>query len=694
MPVYTNLIYEGLLTVASGLSAIDPAVMEVASPRLSVAASASKPAAYSEANGSSMHALSTADLRPTFPLSHDAALDRIPLAFSSPASRGGVNRAGGGGRGDDRHVHVAATKTVKVTPPSTAYASPVAEEVVFAGPAAYHKRRADQDSDEIVMPMLPPPVRIYCPKCNKAFIRTGYLQRHLRIHHSNAPPKQPTTHTSVPPAVPVEAAAMTAMLAMPAMPTVPLVASASATLPADATLVHQHAPIALPGQAAATTAAPAPVPHSKHVSTAEGGFNAPIPMMPSPAATPTVTLSPAIAAFNAANNTALPMQLQEPATAVYTLPRPAVTGSAAPIVPSRQMHERIDPLMGLGETPAGNFFTQVQVTRYIPTVNVPIQASNVVSVNGVSDSNSNTSLTKMPAALAPIPEPATAPGSTATAAAAAAAAATATATAAATPVAAGINQMSRATTMAGPAAAADNNLNVGNSILAPPMLTMSSALLVPSPSPSPSQMRNATTRTSTTGEAGGNAAASTVGPNHAVDDEDGEGRPGHDGQKVHICPSCNKKFGQMGNLNRHMLVHTNEKPYVCNTCGKGFSQKSHLKTHMVCHTGAKPFQCINCDKRFTQHGHLKQHLANHEKALVESRALRCYLQGCATKSWLNRSDYQLHMEEVHSAAVEQPGRASNVGGSGGSGAGGGGSVSGGGSVGKSMEVEVELEVGV
>eukprot|EP00729_Bicosta_minor_P001598 gene1598-28506_t len=246
--------------------------------------------------------------------------------------------------------------------------------------------------------------------------------------------------------------------------------------------------------------------------------------------------------------------------------------------------------------------------------------------------------------------------------------ATAIASAAATPVtvaavAAGINQTSRATTMAGPAAAADINLNVGNSILAPPMLTMSSALLVPSPSPSPSQMRNATTRTSTTGDAGGNASASTVDPNHAVDndDDDHEGRPGHDGQKVHICPSCNKKFGQIGNLNRHMLVHTNEKPYVCNTCGTVFSQKSHLKTHMVCHTGAKPYQCIHCDKRFTQHSHLKQHLANHEKALVERRTLRCYLQGCATKSWLNRSDYQLHMEEVHSAAVEQPGRARNVG---------------------------------
>lgn len=261
--------------------------------------------------------------------------------------------------------------------------------------------------------------------------------------------------------------------------------------------------------------------------------------------------------------------------------------------------------------------------------------------------------------------------------------ATATASAAATPVtvaavAAGINQTSRATTMAGPAAAADINLNVGNSILAPPMLTMSSALLVPSPSPSPSQMRNATTRTSTTGDAGGNASASTVDPNHAVDndDDDHEGRPGHDGQKVHICPSCNKKFGQIGNLNRHMLVHTNEKPYVCNTCGTVFSQKSHLKTHMVCHTGAKPYQCIHCDKRFTQHSHLKQHLANHEKALVERRTLRCYLQGCATKSWLNRSDYQLHMEEVHSAAVEQPGRARNVGSSGGSGGGGGGSAGG------------------
>ena len=130
-----------LLTVASGVAAIDPGIMTL-------------PSGCSSGSVVPAQAvLSSSDLRPTFPLSHDPVLARTPLVLPSSACGGEV------GENDESQRNA-------------------------KGPAAYHKVQTGQDSDEIVMPMLPPPPRIYCPVCNKAFIRAGYLQRHMHSQHS------------------------------------------------------------------------------------------------------------------------------------------------------------------------------------------------------------------------------------------------------------------------------------------------------------------------------------------------------------------------------------------------------------------------------------------------------------------------------------------------------------------------------
>lgn len=49
------------------------------------------------------------------------------------------------------------------------------------------------------------------------------------------------------------------------------------------------------------------------------------------------------------------------------------------------------------------------------------------------------------------------------------------------------------------------------------------------------------------------------------------------------CPVCELNFGQISDLNRHLVRHTGRKPFRCDYCGLQFSQKSNLKRHMAVH---------------------------------------------------------------------------------------------------------------
>ncbi|XP_031619472.1 uncharacterized protein LOC116338402 [Contarinia nasturtii] len=73
------------------------------------------------------------------------------------------------------------------------------------------------------------------------------------------------------------------------------------------------------------------------------------------------------------------------------------------------------------------------------------------------------------------------------------------------------------------------------------------------------------------------------------------------------CRLCEYSSNLMGNINRHMRIHTGDRPYQCDICDKGFTQLHNMKKHKVTHTDEIPFYCRGCFNGFSRRADRETH---------------------------------------------------------------------------------------
>ncbi|XP_009893690.1 PREDICTED: zinc finger and BTB domain-containing protein 17 [Charadrius vociferus] len=110
----------------------------------------------------------------------------------------------------------------------------------------------------------------------------------------------------------------------------------------------------------------------------------------------------------------------------------------------------------------------------------------------------------------------------------------------------------------------------------------------------------------------------------------------HSGEKPYVCVHCQRQFADPGALQRHVRIHTGEKPCQCLICGKAFTQASSLIAHVRQHTGEKPYVCERCGKRFVQSSQLANHIRHHDNI----RPHKCTV---CNKAFVNVGDLSKHI---------------------------------------------------
>lgn len=110
---------------------------------------------------------------------------------------------------------------------------------------------------------------------------------------------------------------------------------------------------------------------------------------------------------------------------------------------------------------------------------------------------------------------------------------------------------------------------------------------------------------------------------------------------TYVCYMCDKQFGSVQQLTRHLLSHPDELNFTCNECGKGFQRKSQLVQHAAVHS-SRPYTCKECHKTFAHKTHLRRHEVVHS-GLRPHQCRVCH-QSFSRKSSLSRH-YFIHTTE-------------------------------------------------
>ncbi|XP_047038208.1 gastrula zinc finger protein XlCGF57.1-like [Helicoverpa zea] len=139
-------------------------------------------------------------------------------------------------------------------------------------------------------------------------------------------------------------------------------------------------------------------------------------------------------------------------------------------------------------------------------------------------------------------------------------------------------------------------------------------------------------------------------------------------QKSYTCDVCGKSFYQKGNLQDHILHHSDSRPYQCEICKSSYKTKRGLRSHITSHNAEKPFACDQCGKCFR----LKKQLSNHSIVHTDSYPHVCsycnkgfrfkplltlhlrqhtgvkpYSCEICQREFTNWSNYNKHMKRLH-----------------------------------------------
>jgi len=115
----------------------------------------------------------------------------------------------------------------------------------------------------------------------------------------------------------------------------------------------------------------------------------------------------------------------------------------------------------------------------------------------------------------------------------------------------------------------------------------------------------------------------------------------HKDVKQFQCTQCPKSFNHQFILDKHVRIHTGERPFACEECGTDFTSGIHLRRHTkTVHKLARDFMCTICSAPFKRLGELKRHIILHSG----EKPFECRTCG---ESFRHREAGRRHIKAAH-----------------------------------------------